>query len=154
MMTDGNQSYHHVCAEPLSCGRLFATPWTVAQSPLSMEFARQEYWSGLPLPSPEDLPDPQTKPTSSALAADSLSLSLLGSPTLCMHTYISHRKKAVKKNTLKCKKQFPLGGGTVNGFYFLNSAFLWIQVSHISLKICQKERNMLARLTQVGCRYV
>ena len=38
---------------------LFATPWTVAhQAPLSMEFPRQEYWSGLPFPPPEDLPDP------------------------------------------------------------------------------------------------
>ena len=38
--------------------RLFATPWTVAyQVPLSMGFSRQEYWSGLPFPSPEDLPD-------------------------------------------------------------------------------------------------
>ena len=40
----------------LSCVRLFATPWTVAyQAPQSMEFSRQEYWSGLPLPSPRDL---------------------------------------------------------------------------------------------------
>ena len=38
---------------------LFATPWTVAyQAPLSMEFSRQEYWSGLPFPSPGDLPNP------------------------------------------------------------------------------------------------
>ena len=38
--------------------RLFETPWTIAgQAPLSMEFSRQEYWSGLPFPSPEDLPD-------------------------------------------------------------------------------------------------
>ena len=38
---------------------LFATPWTVAhQAPPSMEFSRQEYWSGLPFPSPGDLPDP------------------------------------------------------------------------------------------------
>ena len=38
---------------------LFATPWTVAyKAPLSMEFSRQEYWSGLPFPSPGDLPDP------------------------------------------------------------------------------------------------
>ena len=37
----------------------FVTTWTVAhQCPLSMEFSRQEYWSGLPFPSPEDLPDP------------------------------------------------------------------------------------------------
>ena len=42
-----------------------ATPWTVAcQAPLSMGFPRQEYWSGLPFPSPGDLPDPGIKPTS------------------------------------------------------------------------------------------
>ena len=42
-----------------SCIQLFATPWTVApQAPLSMGFSRQEYWSGLPWPPPEDLPDP------------------------------------------------------------------------------------------------
>ena len=49
------------------------TPWTVAhQSPLSMEFSRQEYWSGLPFPSPGDLPDPETEPGSPALQTDSL----------------------------------------------------------------------------------
>ena len=47
---------------------LFATPWTVAyQAPLSMGFSRQEYWSGLPFPSPGDLPDPGTEPGSPAL---------------------------------------------------------------------------------------
>ena len=49
--------------------RLFATPWTVAcQAPLSMEFCRQEYWSGLPFTSPGDLPDSGIKPKSPALA--------------------------------------------------------------------------------------
>ena len=57
----------------LSCVRLFATPWTVAyQAPLSMRFSRQEYWSGLPFPSPGDLPDPGIEPGSSALQADAL----------------------------------------------------------------------------------
>ena len=43
----------------LSCVRLFVTPWTAAhQAPPSMEFSRQEYWSGLPFSSPGDLPDP------------------------------------------------------------------------------------------------
>ena len=52
---------------------LFAVPWTVAhQALLSMEFSRQEYWSGLPCPSPEDLPHPGTEPRSPALQADSL----------------------------------------------------------------------------------
>ena len=48
--------------------RFFATPWTVAHhTPPSMGFSRQEYWSGLPFPSPEDLPDPGIKPGSSSL---------------------------------------------------------------------------------------
>ena len=48
-------------------------PWTVAhQSPLSVEFFRQESWSGLPFPSPEDLPDPGIEPGSPALLVDSL----------------------------------------------------------------------------------
>ena len=54
------------------CVQFFATPWTVArQSPLSTGCSRQEYWSGLPGPSPGDLPDPEIEPsslTSSALA--------------------------------------------------------------------------------------
>ena len=55
-----------------SCVRLFATPWTVAhQAPLSVEFSRQEYWSGLPFPSTGDLPDPGIEPRSPALQADS-----------------------------------------------------------------------------------
>ena len=50
----------------LSCVRLFATPWTVAyQVPPTMGFSKQEYWSGLPFPSPGDLPDPGIKRRSS-----------------------------------------------------------------------------------------
>ena len=53
--------------------RLFATPWTVAcQAPLSMGFSRQEYWSGLPFPSPEDLSDSGIEPRSPSLQADAL----------------------------------------------------------------------------------
>ena len=48
-----------------------ATPWTVAhQALLSMEFSRQEYWRGLPFPSPGDLPKPGIKPESLTLQAD------------------------------------------------------------------------------------
>ena len=61
--------------------RLFATPETVAhQGPLSMGFPRQEYWSGLPLPSPGNLPDPGIEPGSPALQADSLPSEPLGKP--------------------------------------------------------------------------
>ena len=52
---------------------LFATPWTVAhQAPPSMGFSRQEYWSGLPFPSPRDRPDPGIEPRSPSLQADPL----------------------------------------------------------------------------------
>ena len=52
----------------LSRVQLFATPWTIAyKAPLFMEFSRQEYCSGLPFPSAEDLPNPGIKPGSPAL---------------------------------------------------------------------------------------
>ena len=53
--------------------RLSVIPWTVAcQAPLSIEFSRQEYWSGLPIPFPGDLPDLGIEPRSPALQVDSL----------------------------------------------------------------------------------
>ena len=65
-----NQS---VRVKSLSCVQLFASPSTVAhQTPLSMEFSMQEYWSGLTFHPPRDLPDPGIKPRSLALQADSL----------------------------------------------------------------------------------
>ena len=57
------------------------TPWTVTcQAPLSMGFSRQEYWSGLPFPSPGDLPDPGIEPRSPALQANFLPTELQGKP--------------------------------------------------------------------------
>ena len=58
--------------ESLSRVQLFAIPWTVAYQASSMGFSRQEYWSGLPFPSPGNLPDPGIKPRSPALQADVL----------------------------------------------------------------------------------
>ena len=86
MLTASSKNYLNVCTHTLthicmfwqhmsvlSCVRLFATPWTAAhQAPLSMGFRRQEYWSGLPFPSPGDLPNPGIKPRPPALQADSL----------------------------------------------------------------------------------
>ena len=61
-----------MCAQSLNCVQLFATQWTVAcQSPLSMGFSRQEYWSGLPFPTPRSLSNPGIElgsPESPALA--------------------------------------------------------------------------------------
>ena len=74
-----------VYAQLLSCVQLFAIPWTVAhQAPLSIEFPVQEYWSGLPFPSPGGLPDPGIKPRFPALQADSLSSE---PPAICLHIF-------------------------------------------------------------------
>ena len=60
--------YTKVKVKLLSHVQLFATPWTVAyQAPLSMGFSSQEYWSGLPFPSPGDGPNPRIEPGSPAL---------------------------------------------------------------------------------------
>jgi len=68
--------FHHIISRVyafmLSCSVVsnsFATPWTIAfQVLMCMGFRRQEYWNGLPFPSPEDVPDPGIEPTSPALA--------------------------------------------------------------------------------------
>ena len=63
--------------------QLFATPWTVAhQAPLSLEFSRQEYWSGLPCPAPGDLPNPGVEPRSLACQWILSCLSHQGSPRI------------------------------------------------------------------------
>ena len=60
-----NNAWHTVKVKSLSCVQLFATPWTTAyQVPPSMGLNRQEYWSGLPFPSPGDLPNPGIEPGS------------------------------------------------------------------------------------------
>ena len=83
---------YYVCA----CGlgrfspvRLFATLWTVArQAPLSMEFSRQEYWSGLPCPPAGDLLNPPMELESPALQADSLLNETPRKPRLYVHIYM------------------------------------------------------------------
>ena len=56
---------YHEKVKSLSRVRFFVTPWTVdSQAPLSMEYSRQEYWSGLLFPTPGDLPEPGIEPTS------------------------------------------------------------------------------------------
>ena len=64
---------YFLCVSRSVVSQLFATLWSEAhQAPLSMEFSRQEYWSGLSLPSPGNVPNPGIEPESPALQADSL----------------------------------------------------------------------------------
>ena len=66
-------TYSSTTCQSLICVQLFGISWTVAcQAPSSMEFSRQQYWSGLPFPSPGDFPNPRIEPRSPALQADSL----------------------------------------------------------------------------------
>ena len=75
------------------------TLWTVAhQAPPSMGFSRQEYWSGLPFPSPGDLPDPGMEPRSPALQADALT----SEPAGKLSMYIS-KNYSVFKNIMNIK---------------------------------------------------
>ena len=86
--TKGTKNYvsvqlsYSVVSDSCDCSlSLQATPWTVAcQAPLSMGFSRQEYWSGLPFPSPGDLSNPGIEPGSSASQSDSLPTELQGKP--------------------------------------------------------------------------
>ena len=72
----------------LSRVQLFVTPWTVAyQAPPSMGFPRQEYWSGLPFPSPEDLLNPGIEPRSLAFLAEHLPCEPPGKPILYTVVY-------------------------------------------------------------------
>ena len=80
-MTWHTQRCHDSSSEvkSLSCVRLFATLWSVAhQAPLSMGFSRQEYWSGLPFPSPGNLSNPGIESRSPTLWADALTSELPG----------------------------------------------------------------------------
>ena len=83
------------CICMLSHVQLFETPWIVAhRAPLSMEFSRQEYWSGLPFPSPGDLPDPEAEPAFlvfPALAGRFFTIALPGKPVyvcMCVCMYV------------------------------------------------------------------
>ena len=79
-------------------GLQLGTPWTVAfQSPLSMGFSRQEYWSGLPFPAPGNLPDPGIKSASPAVAGKFFTTETLGKPKkeidLCSLTIGNSRRE-------------------------------------------------------------
>ena len=87
----------------LSRVRLFAIPWAIAyRASPSMGFSRQEYWSGVPLPSPGDLPDPGIEPWSPALEADALTSEPPGKP----------------KVTLTAVKNFKMHSGSNKAGYF------------------------------------
>ena len=91
-----------VKVKSLSHVRLFATLWTVAdQAPPSVGFSCQEYWSGLPFPSPGDLPNPGIEPRSPALQADALPSE---PPEKLKNSCIFHRSENSDKHKKNYKK--------------------------------------------------
>ena len=92
------------------CVWLFETLWSVAcQAPLSKEFSRQEYWSGLPYPHLRDIPDSGIKPPSPELQVDSLPLGHLGSSIYCLKEKMEQRETS-KGRAAGCRY------GQVQGF--------------------------------------
>ena len=102
-----------MCVCMLSCVQLFVTSWTIAhQAPLSIVFARPEYWSGLPFPSPGDLPDPGIIPGSPTMQADSFSVRTTG-----------------EASTTNTHPLLPASGPPVALFFLPGTHFLLISVS-------------------------
>ena len=127
----------------LSCVQLFVTPWTVAyQAPQSMEFSRQEFWSGLPFPSPGDLPDPGIEPWTPELQADALPSEPSGKP---INSYEGEGEVARSCPTLCDPTDCSLPGSSIHGIFqarvleWVSISFSrgsswprgWTQVSHI-----------------------
>ena len=119
----------------LSCVRLFAIPWTVAhQAPPSMGFSRQEYWSGLPFPSPWDLPDPGIEPWSPALQAYALLSEPLGKPMSKKLAFLKANFGRLVKSGLKYRlwkhlSIFPLDGAVYFLFFHSKQGQLSRQVN-------------------------
>ena len=102
---------------------LFVIPWTVVyQVSLSMGFSRQEYWSGVPFPSPGDLPDPGIEPRSPALQAEALPTEPPGKPKECIDMVILTLTVIEMENTF--------------GLLFLSSSLIQMSFKSHNLKLC------------------
>ena len=109
----------------LSRAQLFATPWTAAhQAPQSIEFSRQEYWSGLPFSSPGDLPNPGIEPRPPALQAEALLSEPLGKPIAYECWYSDF---------------FPWITDVVNGFWSGESSPEYLQFSDFLAQLVRTE---------------
>ena len=120
-----------MCSAAQSCLSL-VTPWTVAcQAPLSMEFPRQEYWRGLPFPSPGIFSDPGVKPVS------------LASPTLAGEFFTTESPgKPCSPNQPNCCCSSRLGEGVVRiCFMFFSSVKTHVPYKEISLYYSQKQKE-------------
>ena len=124
----------HTCiavVQSLSYVWLFVTSWTVAhQVPLSMGFSKQDYWNGLPFPSPGDLPDPGIEPASTPLARVFFTTEPPGKPMYVLRVH--------------CKKQWVLPFNLVSKIE--NDKVSWIHKSQMfpdSVQVLKHIRKLL-----------
>ena len=81
--------FNHKCYVTAIISDSFMTLWVAAhQAPLSMEFSKQDYWSGLPCPTPGDLPDPRIEPSLPVSQVDFLPIEPPESPYICLCVYV------------------------------------------------------------------
>ena len=100
-------------------------PWTVAhQASLSMGFSRQEYWSGLPLLSPGDVPNPGIKPGSPELQADSLLSEPPGEPKITRYNALQPRTPGLEDPPASASQ----GAGTIGAGYCAWQAIHWFSI--------------------------
>ena len=128
----------------LSHVQLFATPWTTAyQAPLSMEFSRQEYWSGSPFPSPGIFPSQGSNPGCLHCRQTLYCLSHQGSP-VCYKGYESESEVAQSCPTLCDPMDYSLQGSSLHGI--LQAGVLeWVAISF------SKGSPQLRNQTWVSC---
>ena len=118
------------------------TPWAVAHwAPLSLEFSKQEYWSGLPFPSPGNLPNSEIEPRSPALQADSLSTELSGKPYFGLDKNILVGTLAVQWFGPSAFTAGAQVGSLVRELRFCAAKYIYIQIQtyiylYIYLYIC------------------
>ena len=135
----------------LSRVRLFATPWTVAyQGPPSMGFSRQKSWSGLPFPSPGDLPNPGIEPGSPALQADALPSEPPGKPILfyfILFFYQGETESEVAQSclTLCDPLDCSLPGSSVHEIFHAR-VLEWVAISFSRESFQPRDRTWVSRI--------
>ena len=123
------------------CPTLFATPWSVVrQVPLSLGFSRQEYWSGLPFPSPGDLPEPGMESTPPALPVDSLPPEPQGSPYNQPNSHTLNTNRPKGQTYFMSSTMISKGWHSLRGRLTGCNQACWETVLELLSDVCREKR--------------